>query len=61
VPLFNADGTVREWLGACSDITEQIRAEEGLKSTWRNATGAADWRIPPPPEAPRPAGRRHNS
>jgi signal transduction histidine kinase len=28
MPLLNADGDVREWIGACTDIDDQKRAEE---------------------------------
>jgi PAS domain S-box-containing protein len=28
VPVFNEDGTVREWIGTCTDVTEQRQAEE---------------------------------
>jgi PAS domain S-box-containing protein len=30
VPALNEDGSVREWVGACIDITERKRAEEAL-------------------------------
>jgi PAS domain S-box-containing protein len=30
VPLFNKDGSVREWVGTCIDITERKKAEELL-------------------------------
>jgi PAS domain S-box-containing protein len=30
VPIFNEDGTVREWVGTCIDITERKKAEEIL-------------------------------
>jgi PAS domain S-box-containing protein len=30
VPVLRADGSVREWVGICSDITERKRAEEDL-------------------------------
>jgi PAS domain S-box-containing protein len=35
VPLLNADGSVREWIGANTDITEQRRAEEALRNSER--------------------------
>jgi PAS domain S-box-containing protein len=31
VPIFNPDGSLREWMGANTDITEAVRAEEVLK------------------------------
>lgn len=31
VPVREADGTVREWIGTCTDITERKRAEEALQ------------------------------
>ena len=34
VPLLNADGEIREWFGAATDITSQKQAEEALR---RNA------------------------
>ncbi len=33
IALFYADGNVREWVGACTDIDAQKRAEEHLEST----------------------------
>jgi PAS domain S-box-containing protein len=33
VPLLDADGTIREWVGVHTDITERKRAEEALRST----------------------------
>ncbi|MCU0700805.1 MAG: PAS domain-containing protein, partial [Myxococcaceae bacterium] len=30
VPVFNADGTFRQWIGTCNDITKRLRAEEAL-------------------------------
>ena len=32
-PIFDADGSVREWIGTDSDITERKRAEEALKQS----------------------------
>ena len=32
VPILETDGTIREWVGVHSDITEQKRAEENLKA-----------------------------
>ncbi|GAB1543018.1 hypothetical protein NUACC21_56920 [Scytonema sp. NUACC21] len=32
VPVFNPDGSVREWVGACTDITERKQAEQALKN-----------------------------
>ena len=31
VPVLNADGSVREWVGTNSDISSQLRAEEGAR------------------------------
>ncbi|HWR73265.1 MAG TPA: PAS domain S-box protein, partial [Nitrospirota bacterium] len=31
IPLLNEDGSVREWVGTCIDISERKRAEEALK------------------------------
>ena len=31
VPVIEEDGSIREWIGACSDITERKRAEENLR------------------------------
>jgi PAS domain S-box-containing protein len=31
VPVRNPDGTVREWVGTVTDVTEQRRAEDGLR------------------------------
>ena len=31
VPILNADGTIREWVGVHTDITERKRDEEGLR------------------------------
>ena len=33
VPLENAEGTVREWVGTMADIDEQIRAAEALRTS----------------------------
>jgi len=33
IPLFNTDGTVREWAGTCIDITERKQVEEALKES----------------------------
>lgn len=30
VPIMNDDGTVREWIGTCTDITERNRADEEI-------------------------------
>ena len=39
VPVLQADGSVREWVGTCTDITERKRAEEALRRA--SATTAA--------------------
>jgi PAS domain S-box-containing protein len=31
VPVFNTDGTIREWVGTCIDITDRKKAEEILR------------------------------
>ncbi|WAK03413.1 hybrid sensor histidine kinase/response regulator [Methylobacter sp. YRD-M1] len=31
IPILEADGTIREWIGTCTDITEQKLAEETLQ------------------------------
>ncbi|AWN47292.1 histidine kinase [Methylobacterium terrae] len=33
VPLENADGTIREWVGTMADIDEQVRAAEALRTS----------------------------
>jgi PAS domain S-box-containing protein len=33
VPVLEADGAVREWIGTCTDITEQKLAEEALQKS----------------------------
>lgn len=35
VPVFDDDGTLREWVGACTDITEQQLLEEHLRESER--------------------------
>lgn len=30
VPVFNADGTFRQWIGTCNDITKRMLAEQAL-------------------------------
>ena len=37
VPVFNEDGTVREWVGICIDITKRKNAVEALKKSERIA------------------------
>ena len=32
-PVFHEDGTLREWIGMCADITEQWRAEAALRES----------------------------
>ena len=36
IPLLNADGSCKEWVGTCIDITERKLAEEKLVSTLQN-------------------------
>jgi PAS domain S-box-containing protein len=33
VPVFNADGTVREWVGTHTDVTERVQATEALSES----------------------------
>jgi PAS domain S-box-containing protein len=33
IPLFNADGTCREWTGTCIDITERKQVEDALRES----------------------------
>lgn len=33
IPIQNTDGSIREWIGACTDITERKRAEDKLKNS----------------------------
>ena len=35
VPLLNSDGSVREWVGTCSDVTDRKRTETALQETRR--------------------------
>jgi PAS domain S-box-containing protein len=35
VPISNEDGTIREWVGTCTDISKQHRAEEALREADR--------------------------
>ncbi|HET7535940.1 MAG TPA: ATP-binding protein, partial [Candidatus Didemnitutus sp.] len=39
-PLFHPDGTVRQWVGACTDTDNQIRAEQQLKVARDDALAA---------------------
>jgi len=32
-PLLNADGSIREWIGASMDITERVQAEQALRES----------------------------
>ncbi len=40
VPVFNDDGSLREWVGTCIDITERKQAEEALRQNreWLRVT-----------------------
>ena len=42
VPVFNADGTIREWVGTCIDITDRKRAEEILREQALIITSVSD-------------------
>jgi PAS domain S-box-containing protein len=33
VPVRQADGTVREWVGTCTDVTERVEAERALRES----------------------------
>jgi PAS domain S-box-containing protein len=33
VPLFTSGGTIREWIGTCTDVHDQRRAEEALRAS----------------------------
>jgi PAS domain S-box-containing protein len=41
VPVLERDGTIREWVGTCADITERVRAEEEV----RNLNGQLEKRV----------------
>ena len=41
VPLFNDDGTVREWVGGLTDITERRRGEEEVRDSNERFQGLA--------------------
>lgn len=45
IALFNADGKVREWVGACTDIDAQKRAEEHLEATVAERTAQLQEKI----------------
>ncbi len=38
VPLLESDGTVREWMGTCTDITERVQAYELMEERVRERT-----------------------
>ena len=40
VPVLNSDGSIREWVGTCTDITEQKRATADILE-WKNRYEAA--------------------
>ena len=31
VPVFEKEGTIREWVGSCADITDRVQAEEEIR------------------------------
>jgi light-regulated signal transduction histidine kinase (bacteriophytochrome) len=41
VPVLERDGTIREWVGTCADITERVQAEEEV----RNLNGQLEKRV----------------
>ncbi len=42
VPVFNIDGTLREWVGTCIDITDRKRAEEILREQAKVISSVSD-------------------
>jgi predicted transcriptional regulator len=34
IPVFKGDGSIREWVGTCVDITERTKAEQDLKRAY---------------------------
>ncbi len=42
VPILRADGSLREWVGMASDVTERKKAEDTLRSAKRAAEQAAE-------------------
>jgi PAS domain S-box-containing protein len=42
VPVLNADGTVREYVGTCIDVTDRRRAEEAVRESQERLSGIVD-------------------
>jgi PAS domain S-box-containing protein len=47
VPVLEQDGSIREWVGTCTDITERKQAEEALRSTSLYARGLLEASLDP--------------
>ena len=42
VPIMDPDGTVREWVGACTDVTDRNRLDEALRQSEERLTLATE-------------------
>lgn len=47
VPVLEPDGSIREWVGTCTDITERKAAEEALRSSSLYARGLLEASLDP--------------